>query len=186
VALAKMKSPRFSDRLSIGMVMLLIAGAAIGLWLVLRQLRSAETAVGNPEPWFQGLVFVLGGVSLIGVPVLLFTARRRPWGAGRILWFSSGTAAWLLWPPVLYHRVLGTPQSPAAETTSGVCFLYGTPLMAVYVTCALLAGGFFRRARRRRMRRSWQEAFGLMLGLCWACTGLYLITRFYIDDFSRK
>jgi hypothetical protein len=57
--------------------------------------------------------------------------------------------------------------------------------MAVYVTLALLAGGFFRRSRRRRLKRSLQETFGLLLGLLWACTGLYMITRFYIDDFSR-
>ena len=66
---------------------------------------------------------------------------------------------------------------------SGLCFFYGTPLMAVYVTLALLAGGSFRRARRRRLRRSWQETFRLLLGLVWACTGFYFITTFYRNDF---
>jgi len=180
--------PRF-DRLSIGLFMLLIAGAAFGLWLVLGQLRAARSVQGDQggeSPWLLGLVFVLGGVSLIGVPLLLITARRRPWGAGRILWFSSGTAAWLLWPPVAYHRVLGTVAGPGPQDMSGVCFFYGTPLMAVYVSLALLAGGSFRRSRRRRLRRSWQETFGLLLGLLWACTGFYFITLFYRTDFFGR
>jgi len=58
--------------------------------------------------------------------------------------------------------------------------------MAVYVSLALLAGGSFRRSRRRRLRRSWQETFGLLLGLLWACTGFYFITLFYRTDFFGR
>jgi hypothetical protein len=58
--------------------------------------------------------------------------------------------------------------------------------MAVYVTIALLVSGRFRRSRRRRLFRSWQETFGLFLGLAWACTGLYLIATFYRQDFFGK
>ena len=54
------------------------------------------------------------------------------------------------------------------------------------MTFALLAGGSFRRSGRRRIRRSWQEIFGLLLGLLWACTGLYLIALFYVDDFQKR
>jgi hypothetical protein len=167
--------------------MLLVAGAALGLWLVLARLRAAPGAPGgSPEgPFFVGFVYVIGGLSLVGVPLLLVSARRRPWGAGRILWFSSGTAAWLLWPPVVYHRLLGTAGRQGTDTMNGICFFYGTPLMAVYVTAALLAGGFFRRSRRRRIGRSWQELFGLVLGLLWACTGCYFISAFYNADFNQ-
>ena len=34
--------------------------------------------------------------------------------------------------------------------------------------------------------RSWQETFGLLLGLTWACTGLYIISLFYRQDFIGK
>jgi hypothetical protein len=176
-----------SDRFSIGVAMLLIAGASVGIWLVAVQFRSNWQADNSAEAqirnWMYGFVFVLGGLSLVGPPLLLWTARRRHWGAGRFLWFTHGTAAWLLWPPVIYHRVsAGTPDEPM----SGTCFFFGTPLMAVYVTLTLLAGGYFRRSRRRRLRRSWQETFGLLLGLAWACTGLYLISLFYRQDFLGK
>jgi hypothetical protein len=66
-----------------------------------------------------------------------------------------------------------------------MCFAYGTPLMAVYVTAALLAGGWLGKRRRRRRRLSWREQFGLLLGLCWACTGFYVLYILYHEDFTR-
>jgi hypothetical protein len=93
-------------------------------------------------------------------------------------------AAWLLWPPIVYNRI--AHDGRFKDSMSAVCFFYGTPLMAVYVTFALLAGGHLRRSRRRRLGRSWQENFGLLLGLAWACTGLYLIALFYRSDLLRR
>lgn len=169
------------DRLSIGVAMLLIAGAALGLWLIIDEFRS-KIGEGSPDgrigAWLLLLVFVLGGLSFVGPPLLLLTAKQRPWGAGRFLWFVHGTAAWLLWPPVVYQRTRGSLQNGMSE----MCFFYGTPLMAVYVTFSLLADGRLKRSRRRRIYRSWQETFGLLLGLIWACTGLYMISMFYRQD----
>ena len=176
---------RRADRLTLGVVMLLIAGVALGIWLILAETRS-RTRNGEAGDRIEAILylfaFALGGLALVGPPLLLATARGRPWGAGRLLWFAHGTAAWLLWPPVVYLRARGEGQN----STSAMCFLYGTPLMAVYVTLALLAGGHLRRSRRRRIRRSWQETFGLLLGLAWACIGLYWITLFYRQDFFGK
>ena len=97
------------DRLSIGVAMLLIAGAAVGFWLAVDQLRREGNPNGPSQSWVQSwiyaFVFILGGVSLVGPPLLLVTALRRPWAAGRFLWFTQGTAAWLLWPPAIIHRV---------------------------------------------------------------------------------
>jgi hypothetical protein len=168
--------------------MLLVAGAAVGFWLVVDQLRLPPDQIREAgPPWLLATIFVVGGFSLIGVPLLLVTARRKPWGAGRVLWFTSGTAAWLLWPPVVYHRVAGAQGGAmSGGTMSGVCFFYGTPLMAVYVTLALLAKGAFRPSQRRRLWRSQQELLGLLLGLVWACTGLYFIGLFYVSDLSKR
>jgi hypothetical protein len=168
--------------------MVIVAGLAVGFWLVLPDLRTNQPA---PMGSVSDLVLivavaVLGGVSLAGPPLLLLGWRtpRPTWGAGRVLWFSAGTSAWLLWPPIVVRRLGdGRFSGPGSET--GICFAYGTPLMAVYVTAALLAGGWFRPGRRRRMRRSWQETFGLLLGLAWACTGLYLLVSLYRAAWGR-
>ena len=68
---------------------------------------------------------------------------------------------------------------------SAICYLYGTPLMALYVTLAMLSGGWLTKRRRKRMRRSWHETFGLLLGLAWACTGLYVLEMLYEADLIR-
>lgn len=161
---------------------MLVAGLAVGFWLFLPSLRQDEpVGVGELDDLtLIGSSAVLGGLSVVG-PVLLLLKRRReplPWGAGKTLWFSAGTAAWLLWPPVIVKR-LTEPNINQAGTA--ICFAYGTPLMALYVVIALLAGGHLRRGRRRRIRRSWTETFGLLLGLAWACTGLYILAALYRD-----
>ena len=123
------------------------------------------------------MIGVLGGMSVVGPPILLWERRRRRtrWGPGELLWFSTGTSAWLLWPPVVVARARQA-QLPTANT----CFFYGTPLMAIYVGSALLFGGWIRRkGRSRRRRLSWRERFGLALGMAWAATGLYVLYLLY-------
>ena len=170
-------------------MMLLIAGAAVGLWLVIVEGKDAN---GDEGAWLFYLVFLLGGLSTIGPPLLLWERYRRPgsgprprFRAGEFLWFCQGTATWLLWPPVIFHRVQAR-GGPEPRVLSSVCFFYGTPLMAIYVTIALIAGGWLRRPRRgARARRSWTETFGLILGLIWACTGLYMLAQVYRSDLFK-
>ncbi len=122
---------------------------------------------------------------MVGPPLLIWERRRtrRPFTSGRFLWFTQGTSAWLLWPPVMHMRAQGRDQA-IAQGSAGVCFFYGTPLMAVYVTISLLVGGRLRRKHWRRAR-SWREKFGLLLALAWACTGVYVLGKIYWEDFRR-
>ncbi len=186
------RQPLRESRMPLGALMLLIAGAAFGFWMALEELKEMLPPKG-PQPgepswtaWDQPilllLVFAVGGMSLVGVPLLLLTARHRTWHAGRLLWFIQGTASWLLWPPMLYPRTV----DGSLKGGMGVCYYYGTPVMALYVTIGLLAGGYLSRGRRRRIRRSWQEQVGLGLGLLWACTGLYMISLIYKADFGQR
>ncbi len=167
-------------RLTIGGLCLLVAGVAVGLWLL--AIRGGEAA--SPYLWWIG---VLGGASLVGPPILLWGRRRRRgrWGPGEILWFSEGVSAWLLWPPMVRARILPPhPQVMERGSLSANCFAYGTPLMALHVGSALLFGGWIRPRGRRRRARSWRERFGLILGLLWACTGLYVLYAIYHDDWK--
>lgn len=177
------EQPRAGRRLTILMLMGFIAAAGVGLWLVAPDLRGGEEPA--IERGVLALVAVLGGFSLLGPVVLLAGARRktrrgRPYGPGEVIWFAQGMAAWLLWPPVIFNRIEGRRFS---DTMSGPCYYYGTPLMAIYVTTALLAGGWIRRRRWGRTR-SWRETFGLLLAAAWACTGFYLLYQLYRQDFK--
>jgi hypothetical protein len=166
-------------------MMLLVAGAAVGLWLAIA--TYGPNGGGPPDVeqrWLAVVAFLLGGVSLIGPPLLLrerFRGRSRL-RVGEFFWFIQGTAAWLLWPPVVVQRVAGKDGG----SLSTVCYAYGTPLMALYVTLGLLAGGWLRpRRRRRRSARPWTATFGLILGLIWACTGLWVLSILYRADLLK-
>lgn len=178
------------EPLSLLELLLLVAGAAIGL-AVCRSIWSYD--VGDKDPIevvpvaVRIIVAILGGFSFVGVPLLLarWTRRRTPWGPGKVAWFSQGIATWLLWPPIVCFQVAG-PRSGSDVPWSSVCWLWGTPLMGLYVTAAILSGGWFGRRGRRRMRRSWREQFGLLLSCLWACTGLYLLGLLYWIDLFKK
>ncbi len=168
-------------RLAIWEMCLLVAGIAVGFWLF-----GMEIDGPGLTPWFGQVAGVLGGMSIVGPPILLWERRRRRgrWGPGELLWFSSGISAWLLWPPIVAVKLRPPAQPPpgGAAGMAAPCFVYGTPLMAVYVTSALLCGGWIRRrGRRRRRLLSWRERFGLVLGALWAATGLWVLYLIYGD-----
>ncbi|RUL83414.1 hypothetical protein [Tautonia sociabilis] len=183
---------RGGARPTIAELMLLIGGVGLGLAVAI-----PPEGIGPGDQSGAVLVLagaVLGGASLVGVPLLLWERRRRPrrrFGPGRLSWFAHGTAAWLLWPPIVIGRrseAMGRNPPAVDPSVPMVCYYYGTPLMAVYVTLALLAGGWIGpRRRRHRSRRPaplpWRERFGLLLGLGWALVGLYVLSMVYRSEF---
>jgi hypothetical protein len=180
------------ERMSLRELFLLVAGVGIAL-AVTRQISTAPYQSGDGDPIelvpivVRVIVAVLSGLSFAGVPLLLsrLTRRRTPWGPGKVAWFSQGIATWLLWPPILYYQ-LSLPRSGKDMPWSSVCWLWGTPLMGLYMTAAILMGGWFGRRGRRPMNRSWREQFGLILSCLWACTGLYFLSLLYWIDLFRK
>ena len=173
-------------RVTIFELMVLIGGATFGLWLVRNDL--AEFDVANGDDWLVTVLGMIGGVALVGPPLILATRRRdrrRRWGPGELHWFSQGMASWLLWPPIVVARARG---GKFGDTTGAVCYFYGTPLMALFMMSALLAGGWLRPCRRRRPKRkpyTWRESFGLLLGTIYACTAGYVLFLIYRNDIFK-
>lgn len=190
-----MPNPHPGHKILLAELMLLIAGFALGLWLNLPIRRSDPF----PEPGsvlVAYAVFALGGLAVVGPPILLWERHRlkrhglperafRPprWGPGQLLWASSGISAWLLWPPII--RLRTAKPAEIDHSMSYICFFYGTPLMAVYLIPALLFGGWLTPRRRRAARRYWSERFGFWLGLAWFVIGLYLLVHIYLQDRPR-
>ena len=176
------------DQFGIAEMLLLVAGIAVAFW-IMRPLLLQENNTEDGDPiqmvpvFLRVIIVVLGGVSFIGVPLLLIRSRRgrTRWGPGKMAWFAHGTASWLLWPPVIFWQLSGKPDG----SWSAVCWLWGTPLMGVYVTASLLAGGWLRRGRHG-VQRNWTERLGLLLACAWACTGLYLLYLLYWIDIFKK
>ena len=168
------------SRMTLWELMLLVAGVALGLWTLVDRNWSFK----DGDSWILLIVAILGGLSVVGPPLLLWERyhTRRPFTPGRFLWFNQGTSAWLLWPPIIHARI---QHKNIGNIETNVCFFYGTPLMAVYVTMSLLLGGRLRRKSLMRRARSWRERFGLFLALAWACTGLYLLAKIYREDWGR-
>jgi hypothetical protein len=171
-----MRGQRPDGRPTILDLLLLVAGVAVGLWLFADGIRSTQAGEERAAGF---VVAVLGGLSVVGPPLLLWRRHRlrARLRLGEVLWFCQGTASWLLWPPIVAHRIRGGPDG---GSMAAICYFYGTPLMAVYVTTSLLAGGWIR--PRRGRRRPWRESFGLLLALAWACTGLYILSIIYRED----
>jgi hypothetical protein len=180
------------ERLSLLELLFLVTGVGIAL-AVSRQVWTADYQATDADPIqvvpvvVRVIVAVLSGFSFVGVPLLLsrLTRRRTPWGPGKVAWFSQGIAAWLLWPPIVIYQ-LPLPRSGTDLPWSSVCWLWGTPLMGLYMTAAILIGGWFGRRGRRLTNRSWREQFGLILSCLWACTGLYLLGLLYWIDLFKK
>ena len=165
-------------RFGIGHMAVLIAGVTFGFWLlglgVGEDIGPAVGAPGREINPYGIIVGVLGGLSVVGPPLLLLARKRerRRFGPGELIWFTQGTSAWLLWPPIVVNRMR---PAPGPGSTAAICFAYGTPLMAIYLGAALLFGGWIRVGKKRRRARSWRETFGLLLGVLWACTGGYCL-----------
>src|SRR5437867_3540446 len=88
--------PRKRQRLMLLELMILVAGVALAAWLVAPEARLPSSGSNEPEGWVFVLVFLVGGLSVVGPPLLLaeLRRRRRRWGAGKVLWFSQGMASW--------------------------------------------------------------------------------------------
>lgn len=190
---------RQTDRLTVGVMLALVAGIGFSLWLNQDVLDSEMD--GGSDSLIAFCAMILGGLSVVGLPLLLVrrfkvpARQRRRWGPGQLLWFSQSAAAWLLWPPVILKRARASVGGQSIDPeTARICYFYGTPLMAVYVLFALAAGGWLRRPRRRgivprssvppgrRRVASWSESFGLWLGLLWALLGLFVHYVIYRDE----
>jgi cytochrome bd-type quinol oxidase subunit 2 len=161
-------------------VMALVAGLAVGIWIgISREGRSAPDL--NPVLMF--VIFAAGGLALAG-PILILAERRRlgrcagSVGVGRLLWFATGTAGWLMWPPIVYRRLTNRESMGMNQ----VCYFYGTPLMAVFLWVTFGLSGWLRPRARRRFRKYWTERFGFWLGVVWFLLGGYLLGTMWWAD----
>ena len=80
------------EKFSIAEMFVLVAGIALGLWVTAPIIGANYNPNGEGDPievvpvFVRVVVAVLGGLSLVGVPLLLMRLRRdrRRWQAGKV------------------------------------------------------------------------------------------------------
>lgn len=160
--------------------LLLVTGLAVGLWLWWPESKRFD--VRDDGAWVLATIFLGGGLTLPGVPLLLREQRaaRSRWRAGRLAWFAIALAGWSLWPALVVVRIR-SGELPLDKVAGK--YVYWAPLMAVFLALAFAAGGWLRRRRRRARRPPWSERFGRYLAAAWILLGLYVLVRFvYVTD----
>lgn len=176
----------------LGELLAIVAGVAVGF-------AALREPIQQPDKWMYGLAVpcaVLGGASLAATGIILLRRRRlareiaarpggpglasgasRIWSVGELVAFAAGASGWLLFPPLLV----------GFGNRAGVfcSYIYGTPLMALWMGFALLVGRGGHRNRNRNRDRlrplSFNERLGWLLAILWACVGFYVLIRLYLD-----
>ena len=105
------------DRLSLGQLMFLIAGAALGLGLLPVRSAAHFPVTGPYGLSLQGMVIAFyGTVSGITMAAffLLVMGRlrdRRPWGPAAVTLFVTGLTAWVFLPMVVIGWIRNSARS---------------------------------------------------------------------------
>jgi zinc transporter ZupT len=96
--------------------LLLITGIAVSFSALVSLFKSGgaphlevtDFDVTELHDWLDALCVLLGGLSLIGVPLLLWQRRKNPrrWGPGRTFWFATGVMMLASFGLLLAHRLM--------------------------------------------------------------------------------
>jgi hypothetical protein len=189
------KPDQTRDRLSLGQLMILIAGAAIGLGLLPLGAASHLPVFGPNGVSWQGLVIALYG-TISGVTmtafVLLVANRlriRRAWGPAAVCLFASGITAWLFLPMVavswihasgafepfsLFLRI-NLAHNPGTYALEAFYFRWPVACLALFVGCSLS-----RQAPKWwAFQGWWAEWLGMWVLAAWSVPSLPIIVGFF-------
>lgn len=162
------------DRLTIGRLLILTAGVAVGLGVFLPH-RSDPPKIGDPELWLASINAVLAGLSL-PAPLFFFRMPRESRSRMRFGGFfalAAGLGSLTMLPPAAAARVASTGASAT------VCLIYVLPLMALWWLMAAASSGQLRTLFRRD--RPWLDRFGTLLAIAWSPLGLWHLFNFYAE-----
>jgi hypothetical protein len=183
------------DRLSIGQLMILIAGAAIGVGLLPLGAASHLPVFGPTGVSLQGLVIALyGTVSGITMAafVLLIANRlraRRTWGPAAVCLFVAGLTAWLFLPMVavswiqaseafepfsLFLRI-NLAHNPGAYALEAFYYFWPVACLGLFVGCSLSGRG----PAWWTFQGWWAEWLGMWVMAVWAIPSLPILIGFF-------
>lgn len=166
------------DRLTIRRLLLLVAGVLIGFRVFVDPHEADTESFAHLARAYATASMI--GLTFVGPFILLSNLRRyRPFGSGRLLWFTLGVGTWLLLPPGVVVLLTGKREA----TLSMTCMMYSLPLVSLWFLLAAAVGGRF---TSKQLGRSapWTERFGLYLGIAWLPLALWSLWDIYSDDLA--
>ncbi len=168
------------DTLTIGRLLLLTAGVAIGLGVFVPQEHSEQISPLS-GPYLLSLYNALLIGSALPAPFIVLGQRLRKGpaiGPGGLFAVTMGLGSLLMLPPVLVARLQGEDGSAM------ICLYYALPLVSFwYLASALITGAVSRQLLSRAT--PWTEKYGFLLAALWAPLGIWwLITVFYAEAFQ--
>lgn len=160
-----------TDRLTIGRIMLITAGIAVGL------------AAFIPEPGHifddaQNVRYFLNSILLgAALPGLIFILTRRRGGhrigVGGWIALTASLGVLILLPPSA-----GASRFHAGEGTGLLCLHYTLPLAMFFMLLAALVAGQLR-WRHLSRQAPWSERYGFYLAIAWLPISLWLLSDIY-------
>jgi hypothetical protein len=183
------------DRLSLGQLMILVAGAALGLGLLPLGAATHLPVVGPNGISWQGLLIgsygTLSGVTMAAF-VLMVAGRlraRRTWGPAAVSLFVAGLTAWLFLPMVAttWVQVSGKFEPFALLLRINLAHPMGSyaleafyhfwpvACLAMFVGCALSGqvSGWW------KLRGWWAEWLGMWVLAAWALLSIPVMIGFF-------
>jgi hypothetical protein len=164
------------DRLTIGRMLLLTAGIALGLALFAPRLAPGDLA--SADRWRETAFAVIAGLT---IPAPLFAIRRRlrntSLGAGGLFALAIGLGVWLLLPAAAIEYVARLRTGSDGNEVAS-CLYFVMPMIGLWYLVAGLVSGAINR-RLFSPTTSWIDRFGFLLALLWSPLGAWHVVDVY-------
>jgi hypothetical protein len=166
-----------SDRLTIGRLLILTAGIAVGLTVFAPRIGTGNLA--DQDLW-RGLAQAIAiGLSM---PAPLFCLprafRNRQLGPGGLFSLSAGLGVLVLLPAGVIERFTRQSGANADRFQTGACLGVALSLFGLwYLLAALVAGHADRHLFR--CTTPWTERYGFLLALVWSPLGAWWVFDIY-------
>ncbi len=186
---------RTKDRLSLGQLMILIAGGAVGLSLLPLGAASHMPVFGPAGISQQGLVIAcygtVSGITMAAFVLLLVNRIhvRRAWGPAAVCLFTAGLTAWLFLPmvaaswirasgafePFSYLLRILVAHDPGAYAFEAFYHFWPVACLWLLVGCCLSG----QTSRWWALQGWWAECLGMWVLAVWAIPSIPIMIGFF-------
>ncbi len=189
------ESTQRKDRLSLGQLMILIAGGAVGLSLLPLGAASHMPVFGPAGISPQGLVIAgygtVSGITMAAFVLLLVNRIRvrREWGPAAVCLFTAGLTAWVFLPMVAVSWIQASgafepfslflriklAHNPGAYVYEAFYYFWPVACLGLFAGCCLSG----QTSRWWALQGWWAEWLGMWVLAVWAIPSIPIMIGFF-------